>query len=183
MEKFLTSIKIIQNQVLELEVSKKDFIRAFKHNVGEEKIELYDIIEKAFQIKKGNYVGEIDLNGFYIKKRNHYLDTDKNTCTVKGQLKQTGKTLKIETNIQGVSYFKLAIYTIFTVGYCYMIFASSQNIINKTGNYFFIFLYIIFHSSIIFGLPYFIITNRIKRMKTEINLSFVLWSKIISSIE
>ena len=52
MEKFLTSIKIIQNQVLKLEVSKKDFIRAFKHNVGEGKIELYDIIEKAFQIKK-----------------------------------------------------------------------------------------------------------------------------------
>lgn len=183
MKEFLTLIKIIQNQTIELEVSKKDFIKAFKHNIGEQKSELYEVLEKTFKTKKSNYIGKIDFNEFYLKKRNHFFDTDKNTSVVKGKFIQRGQYLRIITEIQGVSYFKFAIYAILAIGYSCIMFVSSQNILKKTGNYLYLVLFVVFHSSIIFGLPYFIIKKRIKRMETEMNYNFIIWSKIVSSIE
>lgn len=183
MKEFLRRVKIIQHQTIEIEVLKQDFLKMFRHNIGVDKNEMYDEVAKIFKTPKGNYTGKIDLNEFVLKKRNHFFDFDKNSSIVKGKLTQIGEILRIETEIQGVSNLNFFLYLLIVSGFSFIMYKFSVNYMKKIGDIVSLLLILIFHVTIIFGLPYLIIRKRIKRMKIEMNNNFIIWTKINSLIE
>ena len=112
MKEFLEKIGLIDHFTTIIEVEKDTFVSKFEGNVKEARIDIFS--ENPFDIfssDKATYKGHVGFDGFRIKKRRKLFDIQSGYPIIaEGFFSQSGKTLIIETKINGIPLFFQLIY-------------------------------------------------------------------------
>lgn len=171
MSNFLRKINLIKDINIELQVSKTDFIKKFRENVDESDLGFEPF--EALKSSQNEYKGNIENNSFELKKRRKLFDTNYSFAKVTGQIIQETDKLIIKTQIsafQGKMIFFMAFLLLF-----YAIFISAFLFTENGGIKFFIFPFILFHMSIMMGIPYFIMKRSVTRMIYDLERDLHYW--------
>ena len=173
MREFLRKIKLIDNFTTTLQISKPDFITRLSRitDIGSTNMFL-DPLE-AFSSSKCEFKGEIDRNGFKLRRRRKPFVRSNSIAIATGKMKEENGQLTIQTEIYGFNNFMyffygflLLFYIVFFVG-----FLSSDQIP------IFIFPFLIFHGALMTLIPYFVMRSSVKKMKYELERDFFYLTK------
>lgn len=74
MDKILRRLKLIQDFELELETSKKKFVKRLKHNVDDEEINFSTSVLDVFSQGTYKYKGKVGFKAFILKKRSRLFE-------------------------------------------------------------------------------------------------------------
>ena len=112
MKEFLEKMGLIDHCTTIIEVEKDTFISKFEGNVKEARIDVFP--ENPFDVfssDKAKYRGHVGFDGFSIKRRRKLLNIQSGYPIIaEGVFSQSGKTLIIETEINGIPLFFQLIY-------------------------------------------------------------------------
>ncbi len=177
MRRFLEKIKLIEHLSTELEIQKNEFIKNFKNQVDEGNIGPFSGAFEAFSLSKNEYKGHVGYDGFRIKRRRRFFDMNMNLAIAKGNYRQKGNNLIIETEINGFRGMMVPFYIFLIVFYAIFIFGFFS-----TGNFEgapkgFLGAFILIHAAFMFGIPYFIMRRGTKRFKHELEREFYYMTK------
>lgn len=171
MSDFLRKINQIKDINIELQVSKTEFIKKFKENVDESNFGFEPF--EALKSSKNEYKGSIESHGFELKKRKKLFDMNYSFAKVTGIFFQETDKLIIEAEIsafRGKMIFFVAFLLLF-----YGIIISALLFTEDGGIKFFIFPFILFHMSIMMGIPYFIMKRSVTRMIYDLERDLHYW--------
>jgi hypothetical protein len=105
MKEFLKRIKLIDYLTVNLELSKKDFVERLSSIVDEGSIGIFPSPLELFSSSKNEYVGKVKSDGFRIRRKGRFGDTNQNISVAKGTLSEQNGQLTIETEINGFNIF------------------------------------------------------------------------------
>lgn len=175
MKDFLIKIHLIEDLIIEIPVSKNDFITAFKKNVDYSNLSFGNSLFEAFESSKNNYKGHIDNQRFKIRKRRKFFDTNRSYTVCEGTITEQINGILIKAELVGFN--KKWLFLIPLLLLFYTIFLFNFALIDDTPNFFVIF--IVIHAMLMFGIPYFLIRNSIKSTRYNLECDFHYWvSKI-----
>ncbi|SDW42706.1 hypothetical protein SAMN05444411_101694 [Lutibacter oricola] len=172
MKDFLEKIKLIEYFTVELEIQKFDFVSILKKHVDEGDTGIFSDTFDIFSSSKNEYKGQVDFNGFKIKRRKRLFDMNMNFAIAKGNFSQKNEKLIVETEVNGFSNMMIPFYIIGVVFYTIFIgaFFMADNIEgNGVG---FALPFILIHGAFMFGIPYVFMRRSAKRMKYELEREF-----------
>ncbi|PIF30937.1 hypothetical protein CLU81_1395 [Flavobacterium sp. 9] len=171
MNDFLRKINFIKDIVIQLPVSKIDFIEKFRINVDESNLS-YEPFE-VFQSSTNEYKGYIENNYFELKKRRKLFDMNYPFAKVTGELTQENDQLIINAEI---SCFRKRM-ILFLVGILlfYSLFFISMAFNSENKIPFFIVPFLLVHMSLMIGAPYFIIRKIVNKMAYDLERDFHYW--------
>ncbi|WP_291145408.1 hypothetical protein [Flavobacterium sp. UBA7680] len=170
MNNFLRKIKLVKDITIQLPVSKIDFIQKFRNNVDES--DLGYVPFEVFQSSRNEYKGNIENNSFDLKRRKRLFDTGYSFAKVNGNLIQENDKLVIDAEIIGFRK-RMIIFFAFIVFFYLIAFTG---MILTGDNVSLIFLpFLLFHMSIMLGIPYFVIRRSVNRMAYNLERDFHYW--------
>jgi hypothetical protein len=169
MKNTLKKLKLIDHLTMELNISRNEFVNKLKKVVDKGDIGFFSDIFDGFSSSNNELKGQVDYNGFKIKRRKRFFDTNMNFAFADGIFNEQNGTLKIETEINGFSGFFIPFYIILIIFYSIFILA-----IGNSGNNerYFAIPFLIFHATLMFGIPYFMMRRSVKRLKYELEREF-----------
>ena len=177
MKEFLRKLRLIDYLQTELEIQKNDFINKLREHVDEGGTGIFSDTFDVFSSSKNEYKGEVNYNGFKIKRRRKFFDMNMNMAVANGTYYEKDNKLIIDTEINGFHgmmipfyIFCIVIYGVFIVGFL----LADKIGGNVTG---FAFPFIIFHAAFMMGIPYFIMRRSTKRLKHELEREFFYLTK------
>ncbi|TDO71484.1 hypothetical protein EV143_108138 [Flavobacterium chryseum] len=171
MNDFLRKIKLTKDIIIQLPVSKIDFIQKFRNNVDESNLD-YDPFE-VFQSSINEYKGHIGDYIFEIKKRKKIFDTNYSFAKVTGELTEENNQLIINAEIS--CFRKRMIIFIVMALLFYSIFFISMVFNAENTVPFFMVPFLLIHMSLMIGVPYFIIRRSVNRMAYDLERDFHYW--------
>lgn len=171
MSDFLRKINFIKDIVIQLPVSKIDFIQKFRINVDESNLD-YEPFE-VFQSSTNEYKGYIGDYIFEIKKRRKLFDMNYPFfAKVTGELIEENDQLTINTEISCLKkrmVLFLVIILLFYLSFFIMIFNDKNTVP------FFMAPFFLIHMSFMIGIPYFVIRRSVNRMAYDLERDFHYW--------
>ncbi|SDI45981.1 hypothetical protein [Winogradskyella thalassocola] len=174
MEDFLRRIKLIDTFSTTLNVSRSEFISALRNNVDEADID--SIFSGAFEVftsSKNLYKGNVNHNGFRIRKRKRFFEKNIGKTIATGNLREQGETLFINTQIKGWNNSMFLFYGFLSVFYLIFIVGSFANIFSSDSAFpIFVPIFILIHALFMFGIPYFMMRRSVKRLKEDLDREF-----------
>ena len=178
MKEFLKKIKLIDILETEIEIQKIDFVSKLKNHVDESNLGFFSDSFEIFSSSKNDYKGQVDFNGFKIKKKRRFFDMSMNYLVVaEGVFTQKQNILSIKTELNGLTG-KMAPYFIFLIiFYLIFIFGFSFTLSSDDNIPVFVLPFIIFHAMLMFGIPYFMMKKGIINMKKELEREFFYIAK------
>ncbi|MBL0739286.1 hypothetical protein JI750_20520 [Flavobacterium sp. GN10] len=172
MTDFLRKIHLVKDISIQLPVSKIDFIQKFRSHVDESDLSFVPF--EVLQSSRNEYKGNISNNYFELKKRRKLFDTNYSFAKVTAHFSEDNNRLNIEAEINGFRKrmllfvgVMLAFYSIFIIT---SLFLTSDNSAS-----FFVLPFLLFHMSIMLGIPYFIIRRSVKRMIYDLERDLHYW--------
>lgn len=168
MKEFLRRLKLIDNLTLEMEVSKNEFVDKLRQNVDEAEIGLFSNPFEVFTKSKNLYKGRVGYDGFEIKRRRRFFDSNMNVAVARGSFMQKGNLLLIRTEINGFSWIIAPLFIVLIIFYAFFIGMFFTDSFGSKSQPLYILPFIIVHASLMFGLPYFIMKSGVKRLKREL---------------
>lgn len=168
MDKFLKKIKLIETFSISLDVSKNKFISELSKVTEKNELsfftDLYDMFDIFFSRNK-KYKGVITTSGFKIRQK---IKVANNTYpSAQGKFIEKNNKLVFETTITGLNNFFYFFYSIGILIFIRILF-DSDFLEKNQPEIIFISLFII----IILISPYFVIREKIKKMKSELQREF-----------
>lgn len=177
MKEFLKKLKLIDYLQTELIIQKNDFVNKLQKHVDESSTSIFSDTFDVFSSSKNEYKGEVNFNGFKIKRRRKLFDMNMNVAVAKGTYSQKGDKLIIDTEINGFHgmmipfyIFCIIIYGVFIVG-----FLSADEIGGDVPGFAVPFIFV--HAAFMMGIPYFIMRRSTKRLKHELEREFFYLTK------
>lgn len=170
MIEFLRKIKLIQNFSIIIPMHRIDFVKLCREKI--ERKEDSFILSEYFTKGKHKYVGSVEHRGLKIRKRKTFFSLNKNACLIKGNFREKGNLLYLETTIKGYSNTQVTIYisiillALYYVGY---------NLFTSDEPLFSIIIALLIQFLMLFSIPYFVIRLRIKRMKATFEQDIYNW--------
>jgi hypothetical protein len=171
---FLRKLKLIEDQTTILDTSKNEFVPKFKRSVDESDLGFFSDSFDVFSSSSNEYKGHVDFNGFKIKRRRRFFDTNMNWAVAKGEFINQNEKLIIKTEINGFSrilipfiVFLLIFYLLFLGGFSYTLVREGD-----AGESFVFLLFVIIHAAFMFGIPYIVMRRSTSRMKRELEREF-----------
>lgn len=177
MKEFLKKIKLIEYLTTDVEIQKTEFVSKFKQHVDEGSTGMFSDTFDVFSSSKNEYKGQVGHEGFKIKRRRKFFDTNMNLAVASGTYRQSNEKLIIETEINGFSAMMIPFYLFAIVFYSIFIgvFFMADNIEGNGAG--FALPFILIHAAFMFGIPYFIMRRSTKRMKHELEREFYFMTK------
>ncbi len=174
MKDILRKLKLIDSFTIKLELSRAEFVNNLQNITDKGHIGMFSDSLDAFSSSKKELKGHIDYNGFKIKKRRRFLENNFHMATASGTISESEGNLQIETEISGFNNFILMFYIFLIVFYSILIF----NVWNFDNNSdFFPTSLLIFHGTLMFSIPYFMMRRSVKRLKYELEREFFYLTK------
>jgi len=174
MNEFLKKIKLIDNFTTTLQLSKQDFVHRLAQITEKGSASAFSDPFEAFSSSKSEFKGEVNPNGFKLRRRRKFFERNSNIAIATGNFKEENGQLTIQTEIYGFSNFMyffygflIVFYTVFLVGFVF--FGSTVPI--------FVVPFLIFHAALMTLLPYFFMRNSVKKMKYELEREFFYLTK------
>ncbi|WP_310558412.1 hypothetical protein [Flavobacterium sp.] len=171
MNDYLKKINLAQEINIELQISKLDFTKKFRENVDESNLGFEPF--EVFTSSKNEYKGYIENNGFELKKRQKLFDTSYSFAKASGTFVQETDKLTIKTFICGFQK-KMFVFFGFLI-FFYAIFLSGIFFADDNAPKFIIVPFLLFHATLMFGIPYFIMRRSVKRMVYDLERDFHYW--------
>jgi len=172
MNDFLRKIHLVKDISIQLPVSKIDFIQKFRNHVDES--DLGFVPFEALQSSRNEYKGNISNNYFELKKRRKLFDTNYSFAKVSGTFKEDNNQLNISAEINGFRKRMLVFLGIALLFYSIFLF-SSIFLSENNAITFFILPFLLFHMSLMLGIPYFIVRRSVKRMIYDLERELHYW--------
>lgn len=173
MTTFLRKIKLIEDYNIELPTTKTNFISRFRENVlhSELGFEIFEGFE-AFSSNKQEYKGYINDRKFEIQKRRKLFEPNQTFAIARGTFNEMNDKLnfKIEINaFRKIMFLFLGLILVF-----YGVFLSSF-IFGDAETPFFILPFLLVHSLLMIGIPYFLMRRSVKKMQYDLERDFHYW--------
>jgi len=173
MNKILRRLKLIQDFELELETSKKKFVKRLKDNVDDEEIKFSTSVLDVFSQGIYKYKGKVGFKKFIIKKRSRLFDIGKNISVVKGTYKQKGNSLKVPIEVNGFQGGMKLYYFLITLFYLFYLPSLIADLISgQIDDGALIVIATLLQITFFFGMPYLIMRRSIRYLKSEIIRDF-----------
>lgn len=174
MKDILRKLKLIENFTTCIEINKIDFIEKLSTITDKGSFGMFSDSFDAFSSNKKEYKGQIDLNGFKLKRRRRFFDNNGSFAIVNGTFHEENGHLTIYSEINGFHNFFIFFYVVL------IIFYSSTFIgtfISEGNIKFFMIPFFILHGTFMFLVPYFIMKRSVKRIKYELEREFFYLTK------
>lgn len=174
MKVILKRLKLIDNLTTDLEISRTEFVEKLSAITDKGDIGLFSDTFDVFSSSKNELKGQVDFNGFKLKRRRKFFDNGMNMAVASGTIKEHNGHLTIESEINGVSIFFIVFYFFLVIFYSLFIF-SIWNSNNNTE--FFALPFLLLHGTLMFSIPYFTAKRSVKRLKYELEREFFYLTK------
>jgi pilus assembly protein TadC len=171
MEDFLRKIHLVQDISIQLPISKIDFIQKFRNNVDESDLSFVPF--EVFESSKNEYKGNILNNSFEFKKRRKFFNNNYSFAKVTGTFKEDHNLLIVNAEINGFKKRMLLFLGIMILFYLISIFSSI--FLPGENPPFIFFPFLLFHMSLMIGIPYFVIRRSVKRMVYDVERDLHYW--------
>ena len=169
MSDFLRRLKLIDTLVTTLPLHKLEFVTRLSEITEKGGTGMFSDSFSVFSSSTCEFKGEVNQDGFRIKRRRRMFDTKMNFALASGSFQENNGQLTITTEIKGfntiflVFYIFLAIfYSIFIIG---MLFAGGR--FGLMGIPF-----VLLHALFMAGIPYFIMRRSVSRLKYDLEREF-----------
>ena len=178
MKEFLRKLKIIEHFSTEIEIEQAEFVSRLQNIVDNAGTGLFANAFDAFSANNKIYKGFVDFEGFKIKRRKTFFDTNISLAKAEGSFSQNGKTLMIEAEINGftleikIMYVGILLFLVAII--TTILFAKNGNKNTSPVTFLPIFL---FQGIIFLVVPYFLMRKSISRMKYELEREFFYLTK------
>ena len=173
MKEFLEKIGLIDHLTATIEVDKDAFISKFQAQVKEARIDVF--LENPFDVfssDKATYKGYVGFDGFRIKRRRKIFDMQSSYPIIaEGFFSQSGKTLIIETEINGIPLFFQLIYGLMILMFIIGFTTLLRGHVDLSG------LLPLLVIPTIIGIQCFLLTKAVKNLKKDLERDFLDWSK------
>jgi hypothetical protein len=173
MKDLLKKLKLIVGFTTELEISQDNFVSRMQEHVDAENVGMISDLFESFSRSKNDFKGTVKHDGFKIRKRLKFFETNRMIAFAKGTFTQKGDALIIETEINGFGGVMIPLFVFLPI--IYIIFAVV--LFTNDDIKWFIIPFILAYTVIMFGIPYFIMRSSIKLMKQELEKEFYYWAK------
>jgi hypothetical protein len=174
MKEFLKRIKLIDYLTVNLGISRKEFVERLSSVVDEGKINRFSNPFEIFSSSKNEFIGQVNSEGFILKRRRRFFDTNQTIIIAKGTLSEQNGQLTIETEINGFKSSLVFIYVILVIFYSgFMIMFLNTDNKDKSLSI----LFLLIHGVFMFSLPYFLLKRSVKKMKHELERELFFLTK------
>ena len=164
MKEFLRKIRLIENFTTELKIQKNDFVIALRAHVDEGSTDFMSGSFDGFSSSKNEFKGHVGFDGFKIKRRGRFFETNMNTAIAKGTYLQKEDSLLIKTEINGFHGMMIPLYAvgllIYSIAIVGLLFAD--NVERNVAAFTIPFLLI--HAGFMFGIPYYLMRRSTRKM-------------------
>jgi hypothetical protein len=170
----LRKIKLIDSLTINLQIDKEEFVKRLSSVTDNYSLNGISDFFDTFSSSKNEFKGQVDLNGFKIKRRRRFFDTNMNFALITGTFSESNDGLIIDTEINGFHSFIIIFYLILIIFYsCIFVgLVCSTNALELLAIPF-----LLVHGLFMFSIPYFTIRRGIKRIKYELEREFFYLTK------
>ena len=165
MRDFLKKHKLIDNMTTTLQLSKVEFVKRLSDITDIGSIGIMSDSLDVFSSSKNDFKGQVNVDGFNIKRKRKLFDTSINYAVANGIFDESNGQLIIETEINGFNNSFILIYVLLIIVYIIMIIGVLSGDINDRG---FAIFFIMLHGTLMFTIPYFMMRRSVKRLKHEL---------------
>jgi hypothetical protein len=174
MKEFLKRIKLIDYLTVNLELSKKDFVERLSSIVDEGEAEVFSNSLNIFSSSKNEFIGQVNSDGFKLKRRKRFFDININWAIAKGTLSENGGQLIINAEILGFAnsmiFFYVFIIVVYSIGFISLFNSDEKNKL-------IISLFLLIHGVFMFSIPHLILRGSVKKLKYELEREFFFLTK------
>lgn len=171
--------KIIDSLRMELELSKGVFVSRLQEIVEPGSINTALHSFEIFSRDQRPYKGQVDLNGFKIRKKRRMFDFNHSLSVAEGTFDQERDRLVIQAKIDGFKPLYLFYYflLIFIYGWVLgsILLTNARSVEPDTPG--FVVLLIVLHALFMFTIPYFIMRYGTRQLKRELEREFFFLTK------
>lgn len=174
MENFFKNIKLIDSFSVKLNASKSEFASAFRANVDQGDADgWFSGMFEGFSSSKNLYVGEVNHNGFKIRRRRRFFERNFGKAVAKGSLRQENDILVVDTEINGWHNFMYFFYIFITIIYVSFFISSFFGIFSEGSSFpVFAIFFILIHAAFMYGLPYFMMRRSVRILREDLEREF-----------
>ncbi|MEM8584815.1 MAG: hypothetical protein AAGF87_11125 [Bacteroidota bacterium] len=158
---------LIDYMTMTLEVDKLDFIKKLRKQVDESSLGVFSDVGDAFSSSKNEFKGEVDHEGFQIKRKRKFFDTNFNFAVAKGQFRQEREQLAIDIELDAVNK-QMQIFYIFIIVFYLAFFGVILTLGRDSSMPLIVLPFMLLHAGMMFGIPFFIMRRSVRRMKYEL---------------
>ncbi|MEM9887910.1 MAG: hypothetical protein AAF849_18590 [Bacteroidota bacterium] len=172
MKNILRKLKLTDSFVVELKIQQQEFVSMLKENVDEGSVGIFSDTFDVFSSSKNEFKGHINWEGFKIKRKRRFFDTNINLAVASGSYKQQYDKLIIKTEINSLNVLMTLFYVFLLLFYPLFIFLIlvTDNITGNTPA--FVLPFLLVHAASMLGIPYIMMRKSVKRMKYELEREF-----------
>lgn len=167
MKDFLKKIRLIDQLTTEISISRDEFAARLRKHVDAGSLDMFSGMFEIFDSSENEYKGHVEINGFRIKRRRKFFDTNWNFSIATGSFRQHDDKLIIETEVNAFTGFVAVFYGLVLFIYLifFIVFLASAS---SEGETFFFVPFLFVHAVFMLGIPYFIMRRSVKRMKYDL---------------
>ena len=174
MKDILRKLKLIDNLTTDLEISRTEFVEKLSAITDRGDTGMFSDTFDVFSSSKNELKGQVNFEGFKLKRRRRFFDTNLNMAVASGTINEHNGHLTIESEINGFNNFFIVFYIFLIVFYSFFIFGFGSSDNNME---FFAIPFLILHGTLMFSIPYFMMRRSVKRLKYELEREFFYLTK------
>ena len=172
MTNFLKTLRLIQDMNFELPANRPDFVKALQANVDPPGSPMRDIFSRSKHI----YKGIVTYDGFDLKRKRKFFDSNMGLVTARGTFTQGDDNLTIDVQFKAFHplFILFFIFLVLSYGMFIVMFAMAPE---EGGTPAWTLPFILVHASFMFGIPYFLLRRSISMMKYNLERDFFFFIK------
>jgi hypothetical protein len=174
MKALLRKLQLIDYLTTNLRMDKTNFVQRLSSITDEGSTGMFSDTFDAFSSSKNEFKGQVNYDGFKLKRRRRFFDTNINTAVANGTLSENNGQLIVETEINGFNNFFIAFYIFLIIFYSIFVFGVTSSADNIE---FFAIPFFLLHGTLMFSIPYFMMRRSVKRLKYELEREFFYLTK------
>ena len=175
MRDFLIKLKLIDFLTTNLPIDRTTFVQKLSLITDEGSTSMFSDNFDVFSSSKNELKGQVNYEGFKLKRRRRFFDTNMNMAIATGTLMEKNDQLIIETEINGFNNFFIVFYVLLIIFYSMFIFGFSNSSDNNVD--FIAIPFLILHGTLMFSMPYFMMRRSVKKLKYELDREFFYLTK------
>lgn len=149
-------------------MDKRQFVTRLQDHVDQGSTNLFFSSFDIFSSSKNNYKGEVDAEGFTLRRRRKLFDFNMNFALAKGTFRQRNNTLIIETEINAFGKMALVMFIFILVFYSFIAIIFLLVDASDNNALLIMFPLLLFHGTFMMLIPYIIMRDSTKKMKYEL---------------
>jgi hypothetical protein len=173
----LERLKLIDHLTLEIPIDKQEFVNRLRNTVDKGDTGVFSSVFEALRSSKKEYKGQVTPDSFKLRRRRKFFDTNMTFATAEGSFSQKDNLLVIESTIIGFRKVYLVFVALLLLFYAAVILSVILSDASGVMRWLII-PFLIFHSVMMFGIPYLVLRRGVSRLKYDLEREFYYLTKV-----